>query len=117
MLDLFAVVFDANSDAYILKLATSPAPAPVITGMGNAASYDTVGFAEGSFITIFGSNFGTMGQAPVPYPTGLEDVSGVDIRPISGAAAVPALLYFTSSGQINAILPSQVPLGDANVTG
>jgi len=89
---------------------------PTIGGIANAASYDTVAFAQGSFIAIFGTNFGATAKAAAPYPTTLGDVQEIDITPVSGGAAVKALLYFTSSGQINAILPSTAAVGDSNVT-
>jgi len=100
----------------LFGLAVAAYGQPTIGGIANAASYDTVAFAQGSFIAIFGTNFGATAKAGAPYPTTLGDVQEIDISPVSGGAAVKALLYFTSSGQINAILPSTAAIGDANVT-
>ena len=100
----------------IFGMAVAAYAQPSIGGIANAASYDTVSFAQGSFIAIFGTNFGTTAKAGAPYPTTLGDVQEIDITPVSGGVAVKALLYFTSSGQINAILPSTAAIGDANVT-
>jgi uncharacterized protein (TIGR03437 family) len=52
-------------------------------------------------------------QAQNPLPTTL---SGVSVQIISGGTTYQAYLVFVSSAQINAILPSNVPVGNAQVT-
>jgi uncharacterized protein (TIGR03437 family) len=91
---------------------------PVIKSPGivNAASYAQGSLARGAFFALFGQNLATGTKtAPAPYPTTLSGAV-VNITPVSGGTAVPAYLYFASAGQINGILPSNVPEGDANVT-
>jgi uncharacterized protein (TIGR03437 family) len=75
------------------------------------------GLAQGSFIAIFGSNLGPANfvqATSFPIPTSLGG-SSVTITPATGSP-VQAYIDFVFSGQINAILPSNTPLGPANVT-
>jgi len=93
-------------------------PASVIS----AATYapmggPNAGLAEGSFISVYGTNLGPAAPvtaATLPLQTALSG-SSVTITPTAGAP-VQAYIDFTSSGQINAILPSNTPAGPANVT-
>ena len=71
----------------IFGMAVAAYAQPSIGGIANAASYDTVSFAQGSFIAIFGTNFGTTAKAGAPYPTTLGDVQEIDITPVSGGVA------------------------------
>jgi uncharacterized protein (TIGR03437 family) len=74
------------------------------------------GLAQGSYFAIYGTGLGPADfvSAPLPYPTTLGG-SSVTITP-AGGSPVQAFLTYASERQINAILPSNVPLGDANVT-
>ncbi len=103
-----------------------PAPAPgtpVIAagGVVNTASYAQGGppngsLAQGSFFSIYGSGVGpdTPAQATTyPLPTSL---GGVSVQITSGTTKYNAPLVFVYKGQINAILPSNVPIGSAQVT-
>ena len=67
--------------------------------------------ARGSIFTLFGTNLGPdePGQAQsFPLSTTL---SGVSIKVSQGATSVDAFPFYVSSGQINALLPSNAPLG------
>ena len=77
---------------------------PVVQGVLNGISYGG-NLAPGTWAAIFGSNLasGTTSAASVPLPTELDGVS-VTI----GGIAAP--LNFISPGQINAIIPFEVPL-------
>jgi len=81
-------------------------------GVVNAASFSpfTAGIATGEFITIFGTNLApsTVSASSVPFPTKL---GGVQVL-INGD---PAPIYFVSSGQIAAIVPSGYPYSLAPV--
>jgi uncharacterized protein (TIGR03437 family) len=75
------------------------------------------GLAQGSFIAIFGTNLGPANfvqATSFPIPTNLGGTS-VTITPATGSP-VQAYVDFAFSGQINAILPSNTPLGPATVT-
>ncbi len=94
----------------ILTLTTGSACAqtlsgpPVVQGVLNAVSYSG-NLAPGTWAAIFGSNLAskTTSVASVPLLTELDGVS-VTI----GGIAAP--LIFVSAGQINAIIPFEVPL-------
>ena len=99
-----------------------PAGTPSIStgGIVNAASYATGGppngLAQGSFFSIFGTSLGP--DQPVkasgyPLPT---SISGASVQVIQGGTTYNAPLVFTSATQINGIIPSNVPLGNAQVT-
>lgn len=77
---------------------------PVVQGVLNGVSYSG-NLAPGTWAAIFGSNLAsaTKSAASVPLPTELDGVS-VTI----GGIAAP--LIFISPGQINAIIPFEVPL-------
>lgn len=91
---------------------------PVITyrGVLNAASLappglPNAGIARGSVFTIFGSNIGPTTPATVsefPLRPGFNNVS---LTVTQGGISVSAIPIFVSLNQINAILPSNTPLG------
>ena len=69
--------------------------------------------AQGSLFSIYGSDMGPepsvrAGFYPLPSTLG-----GVSVQIVRGLERYDAYLIFVSSGQINAILPSNVPVGDA----
>ncbi len=82
------------------------------TGIVNAASFApfTAGVANGEFISIFGTNLApsTVVASTVPYPTQLNNVQVMINN-------VPAPLYYVSSGQISAIVPSGDPYSLAQI--
>ncbi len=90
---------------------------PSVSAVINAANADTTSLARGSFISIFGKNLGTQAGPPsaLPLPTSMGSAA-VNIKPASGSNTFQAYLQFVSPGQINAIIPSAVPAGPADVT-
>ncbi|MBI4877206.1 MAG: hypothetical protein HY822_21440 [Acidobacteria bacterium] len=93
---------------------------PVIraeNGVLNASSY-TADIARGSWLVIFGTGLGpatlAVHSGPLPYQTTLSGTS-VTFTPASGGAAVSARLWYTSAGQLAALLPSSTPAGDYDV--
>jgi uncharacterized protein (TIGR03437 family) len=97
----------ANAVMGMLELAGSVAAstATPIVGLGgivNAASYAST-IAPGALISIYGSNFGgATNMAPaVPWPTLLGNT-----QVLLGGRPIP--LYFTSSGQIDAVVPYDI---------
>jgi uncharacterized protein (TIGR03437 family) len=93
---------------------------PVITyrGVLNAASLappglPNAGIARGSVFTIFGANLGPTVPATVSsFPLG-PSFQGVNLSVSQGGISVSAIPIFVSPTQINAILPSNTPLGNA----
>lgn len=91
---------------------------PVIYARGivNAASslpsgVPAGGIARGSLFTIYGRNLGpAAGVSASAYPL-QTTLSGVSITATSGSVTVNVLPVFVSAGQINALMPSNAPLG------
>jgi len=82
----------------------------------NAASYYAPGLpsgsiAEGSLFSIFGSGLGpAQGVQQTSFPL-QNTVSGVSIQVTQGSTVVNALPLYVAQGQINALMPSNTPLG------
>jgi uncharacterized protein (TIGR03437 family) len=74
------------------------------------------GIAPGSLISIFGFGIGPTAQASLPSlpldPTGF---AGVHVDATVGTTTLPVPVFFASSGQLNALLPSQTPPGDGTL--
>src|SRR5262249_6953722 len=95
-------------------------PAITYRGVVNAASLMPQGLpgggiARGSIFSIFGRSLGPATPAfpaTFPLPTTL---GGVSVIVSQGATTVNAIPLFVSPGQINAIMPSNAPLGMVSV--
>ena len=88
---------------------------PVVRGVLNAANGDSTQIARGSFMSIYGQNLGqTAGPVSAyPIPTTL---GGAQVTVAAGGKNYKAYLDYVSPGQINAIMPSAVPAGEAQLT-
>lgn len=103
-------------------LAASAASAqPTIrttNGVVNASSY-TANIARGSWFVIFGTGMGpssiSVYSGDLPYKTELSGTK-VSFTPAAGGTAIPALIWYTSAGQLAGLLPSTAAAGDYNVT-
>ncbi len=96
--------------------ASSTAPAIAPGGIVNAASNRAGTIARGSFFTIYGANLGPAAYQQVQgYPIP-DTMGGVTVTVSQGGYSRRAFLHFVSAPQINAILPSDVPLGDVQIT-
>ena len=84
--------------------------------MTDGASY-TANIAQGSFFTVWGSNLApsSIGLTNFPRPTSVGGVK-VTFTPAAGGAGTDTYLIYVGTGQINALLPSTVPVGNYNVT-
>jgi uncharacterized protein (TIGR03437 family) len=72
----------------------------------------TGGIAQGSIFTLLGRGLGpAAGVTSAAYPLGTA-LSGVSITVAQGQSTVDALPIFVSSGQVNAIMPSNAPVGN-----
>jgi uncharacterized protein (TIGR03437 family) len=95
-------------------------PAISAGGVVNTASYAPGGppngsLAQGSYFSIYGSTLGPTAGAQAstyPLPTSL---GGVGVRVTQGSNGYDCYLVYAGAGQINAILPSAVPTGTAQV--
>ena len=105
-------------------------PAPqigtgVITGPGspnivNSATYANPAMpnalvAQGSLFTIFGSNLGPSSSPSLSFPLSAT-LGGTSVTVAQGSISVPAIPVFVSGSQINAIMPSNAPLGTVSVS-
>ena len=90
-------------------------------GIVNVASYSIPGLpnssiAQGSIFVIFGSNMGPaslVGVASFPIPINL---GGTSVKITAGGQNFDALMFYTTAGQVAALMPSNVPVGPANVS-
>ena len=84
-------------------------------GIVNAASFMPAALpggpiAQGSLFSIFGVNLGPNSSPPLTFPLSTS-LGGVSVKVTQGAASVNAIPVFVSPGQINAIMPSNAPVG------
>jgi uncharacterized protein (TIGR03437 family) len=108
----FFFLFAAITPAALL----AQAPALYYRGVVNAADFAAVGLpsggiAQGAIFSIFGANLGPATGVQVsslPLQTTFQNVS---IKLIQGSTQVNALPVYVSSSLINAIMPSNAPLG------
>src|SRR5579872_7181825 len=100
----------------ILMLSPVAVAQPQIVSILNAASYIPSGLpnsaiGQGSMFVVFGTGLGPAelkqaGGFPLPI-----NLAGTSIRDTVDAAAVDAILVYTSATQVAAILPSSTPVG------
>ena len=98
------------------SLVVDAVPAIAGSGIVNTASYAAGTIAQGSLFTIFGSNLGpsapvTAGSFPI-----LATLGGVSVQIMQNGQHYSGWVMYASAGQVNAILPSNVPSGPAQVT-
>src|SRR5271165_4282328 len=111
---IFAVFLTAIS-------AFCAAPSIAAQGVKNAASYadpqlPNGSIAQGSIFNIFGSN---MGPATIAFASSLPlltTLSGTSINVTVSGTTVPCYMFYTSAGQVAAILPSNTPVGTGTIT-
>ena len=103
---------------------SNTAPAPIVSpsGIVNAASFISAdlaagSIAQGSFFSIFGNNLGppNPGQKANSYPLGTT-LGGVSVKVTQGTQSVDAIPVFVAQYQINAVMPSNTPIGTVQVT-
>ena len=87
-----------------VMLAVAP-PTPTISSIVNGATFRNAPVAPNSFVSIFGTNFGTQDTAANIFPA--LDFNGVSV--LFNGVAAPLYYVFGSLGQINLVLPSELP--------
>ena len=100
-------------------LAVSPlVAAPSITGLANAASNITFNspLAQGSIFIIKGAELGPATLLVALAPFQATTLGGTSVEVTVGATTVNALMYYTSAGQVAALLPSNTPTGTGTFT-
>jgi uncharacterized protein (TIGR03437 family) len=89
---------------------------PSIQSANNTASYDPTAIAQGSMFVIFGSSLGPGTLVPatqLPLPNALATTS---VTVTSGNTTLSCPMFYTSFGQVVAVMPSNTPLGAATVS-
>ena len=93
----------------------------VVTGVSNAASYinstmPNGAIAQGGIFVVQGINLGpaTLTIAPAAFQS--TTLSGTSISVTVGGTTVAPLMYYTSAGQVAALMPSNTPPGAGTIT-
>ncbi len=89
-------------------------------GIVNGASFVRPGLpggkiARGSIFSIFGGGLGPEAGAEVSSFPLQPSLAGVSVKVTQGETSVDAIPLFVAKGQINAIMPSDAPLGRVSV--
>jgi uncharacterized protein (TIGR03437 family) len=105
---------------FLTAAALQAQPSISAGGVYNVASYIPNGLpgsaiAQGSLFVVFGKNMGptTLTVAASPLPTSL---AGTSLSVTMGATRVTPFMYYTSAGQIGALMPSNTPAGTGTIT-
>jgi uncharacterized protein (TIGR03437 family) len=103
--------------------ATGPSipagPTSALGGIVNAGSYanpvlPNSGIAQGSLFTVFGSNLGPSTSPSLSFPLS-DTLGGVTMVVAQGSKTLSAIPVFVSGSQVNAIMPSNTPLGAVTI--
>ncbi|HEX6896780.1 MAG TPA: hypothetical protein VF146_15975 [Bryobacteraceae bacterium] len=112
----------AFSTVVFLSSAAIPlAAAPTIASIQNAASnlvpgLPNAGLAQGSIFIIKGSGLGPAKISIAAKPFQSTTLDGTSVAVTAGGTKVDALMYYTSDGQVAALLPSNTPTGPGSFT-
>jgi uncharacterized protein (TIGR03437 family) len=118
-----AIAFDSAGNLYIaenhrIRKLALPRPLPTFdaTGVVTSAGFRSgARIAQGSIFTIFGAYMGPVaGMATPGYPLGAW-LADVTIVVGQGATSKNAIPIYVSASQVNAIMPSDAPLGDVQL--
>ena len=88
---------------------------PFIQSANNAANYDTTAVAQGSMFVIFGDSLGPsplVSATQLPLPNAL---AGTSVTVTAGGTSLNCPMFYTSFGQVVAVMPSNTPLGTGTV--
>jgi uncharacterized protein (TIGR03437 family) len=88
-------------------------------GIVNAATFASPGLpnggiAQGSVFSVFGKSLGPAVSPPLAFPL-TTSLGGVSIQVTQGSVSVNIIPLVVSPGQINALMPSNAPLGAASL--
>src|SRR5579872_622511 len=106
----------------LCALATSVSAQPLVYNRSiyNAASFMPAGIpagaiARGSIFSLFGRNLGpATGVSANSFPLGTT-LSTVSVTVTQGSTTVNVIPVYVSTSQINAIMPSNAPIGNASL--
>ena len=94
---------------------------PVVASVSNAASYinsnlPNGAIAQGGIFVVQGINLGPANIAIASAAFQSTALSGTSISVTVGPTTVAALMYYTSAGQVAALMPSNTPNGAGTIT-
>ncbi len=94
---------------------STPTPPPILIQISNSASYalspaPNSAIAQGSLFVIFGINLGPDTLAQSGYPL-TPTLAGTSVKVTVGSTSTDALVLYTSTRQVAAILPSRTAVG------
>jgi len=98
-----------------------PVAGPMISAVVNAASYITpglpnAGIAQGAIFVVFGSGLGPANISFAPRAFQSATLSNTSVSVTVAGTTVNPLMYYTSAGQVAALLPSNTPTGTGTIT-
>jgi uncharacterized protein (TIGR03437 family) len=111
----------SGGQTFTINASSAPAaPAIFNNGIVSSASFTPAqapggAVAQGSIFSIFGNALGPPVGAQQPSFPLVNTLSGVSIQVISGSTQLNAIPLYVSPGLINAIMPSNTPLGRVSV--
>ncbi len=108
--------FSVNQAAFV----PSTAPAILKNGIIHTASYVSASqpagaIARGAQFSIQGTDLGPAEAVKGTYPL-TETLAGVSVRIAQGSTSMSAWPFMVSATRIDAVMPSNVPLGEVQVT-
>jgi uncharacterized protein (TIGR03437 family) len=103
-----------------LAVGVAAGQAPAISSVFNAASnvvqgLPNSGIAQGAIFAVQGVNMGPSTLTFAPNPFQSTNLDGTSISVTVGSATTNALMYYTSAGQLAALLPSSTPVGSGSM--
>ena len=94
---------------------------PTVTAVENAASNLVPGLpnstiAQGAIMVVYGSGLGPANIVVAPAAFQSTTLSNASVAVTVGGTTVNAPMYYTSGGQVAALLPSNTPTGTGTIT-
>ena len=107
---VIATTFPARSMTLLVIPAVASTIQPIVSAVGNAASYDTHAIAPGEIIVIYGSNLGPAALVPdeVTSDGGYLTTELANVRVLVNG--IPSPMVYALAGQVAAIVPYETAL-------
>ena len=112
---IFMTVFVVGSGTWLRAQPTVYTGGVVNADSLVPAGLPNANIAQGSILSIFGTNLGPTQSPGLAFPLQTK-LGGVSVQVTAGGNSFDAIPLFVGPGQINAILPSKTPTGSATLT-
>ena len=121
---LVTAISGTSITVQFVTFANAAPSGPTVTGVLNNYSYTPPGFpnsgiAQGSLFIITGTGLADPSKSPVLQDSskGLPaTLNGSSVKVTSGSTTVTPVFYYTSATQLALVLPSNTPVGSAQLT-